>query len=436
MGLFGNKSEEVPFNKRVWTATGIILLSVLVTAIFVYTFNISLLLLAGVVLAVYLRMLTDKLKQWTGWKDMVCYALSIIVTLALATGLFWLTGAKVQEQYDEFEKKLPEMKQKLASKIEETPLLNRAAGNLLPMLKSTPQKNTTDPASAQGSQGEQSAKDSQTGAAAQNADSSNVVNNSMQDSSSIGKTSIQPPQGPQQNEATATSGGAGGGGKIGGILQSFFKSSFGFLGDIYAVFFLGLFLAASPKEYVDGMVSLVPQKGRGKARDLFQRMGINLRKWFKGMTYSVLITFALTAIGLLIIGVDLWLILAIIAGLLTFVPNFGPIISLIPALLVGLTMDMQTVMWIVILYFLVQLVESNLITPFIQKKMIETPAALLLFFQMIMGVLSAGWGVVLATPLLVIIMTIVQELYSGLPKDSDNDNAESGTSDAENKTAS
>ena len=90
---------------------------------------------------------------------------------------------------------------------------------------------------------------------------------------------------------------------------------------------------------------------------------------------------ALTAIGLLIVGVDLWLILAITAGLLTFIPNFGPIIAIIPAVMVGFMQGPEVALWIFILYFFVQLVESNIITPAMQKKMLDTPVALLLFFK-------------------------------------------------------
>lgn len=202
---------------------------------------------------------------------------------------------------------------------------------------------------------------------------------------------------------------------MGSMFKKFFTSTFGFLGDLYTVFFLGLFLAATPKEYVKGIVSLVPRKGRSKANKVLETMGLNLRSWFKGMTYSVLITFALTAGGLLALGVDQWLILSLLAGLLTFIPNFGPIISLIPAVLVGFLDSAQQALYIGILYFFVQLIESNLITPYIQNKMLSIPAALLLFFQMLMGILGGAWGVVMATPFLVVIMTLVQELYSGRP---------------------
>lgn len=87
----------------------------------------------------------------------------------------------------------------------------------------------------------------------------------------------------------------------------------------------------------------------------------------------------------------------------------------------GLLDSPQQALYIAILYFAVQLVESNMITPFIQKKMIQVPAALLLFTQMLMGALNGGWGVIMATPVLVVVMSVVQELYTGKPKKEKDD---------------
>ena len=351
--------------------------------------------MAGVVLAVYLRMITDKIKKWTGWKDVICYALSIIITLVLATLLFWLIGARVEDQAQKLKEKLPEMKAKAGQIVQRTPLLKDMAGDYF---KSEPAADSS----------EKITQPSQTTTGATTADStaagtnSTVVENNTSNTSSSGSSS---------GAMSQNSGG------VRSFVQSFFKSTFGVLGDLYTVFFLGLFLAATPKEYVNGIVSLIPRRGKRKAREVLQQMGLNLRSWFKGMTYSVLITFALTAAGLLTLGVDMWLVLAISAGLLTFIPNFGPIIALIPAVLVGLLDSPQQALYIAILYILVQTVESNLITPFIQKKMINVPAALLLFFQMLMGFINGGWGVIMATPVLVVLMTIVQELYVGKPKE-------------------
>lgn len=403
MSLFGTKKNEESIQTKTWTVMGIVLLCLLVTGIFIYTFSISLLLVAGIVLAVYLRMIADKIKNWTGWKDMVCYGLSILITLMLLTGLGWLIGAKVQDQAKEMVQKLPEMKQRIGTAVDGSPFVKKLVGKYTAGWSKGEKKDSaaapaTNQASADSSKNnpQNSSADSTKQNEEQNTTADSTKQNEKQDTAA-------PPETPP------SSGGSGG---LSSILQKLFSSTFGLLGDLYAIFFLGIFLAAAPREYVNGIVGLLPPSAQKKGRDVMEKTGLNLKKWFKGTVYSVLITFALTAIGLLIMGVDLWLILAIIAGLLTFIPNFGPIIALIPAVMVGFLQGPQVALWIFILYFFVQLVESNIITPAIQKKMLDTPAALLLFFQMIMGALSGGWGVVLATPILVVLMTLVKELYT------------------------
>ena len=63
------------------------------------------------------------------------------------------------------------------------------------------------------------------------------------------------------------------------------------------------------------------------------------------------------------------------------------------------------------LYMLVQVLESNLITPKIQKKLINIPPALIITAQLFMGVLTGGWGLVLATPLVAITIVLLNKLY-------------------------
>ena len=65
------------------------------------------------------------------------------------------------------------------------------------------------------------------------------------------------------------------------------------------------------------------------------KLGDNLKKWLKGKIFSMTVVMILTAIGLAIVGVPMWLVLAIIAGILNFIPNFGPLIAMIPAVLVA-----------------------------------------------------------------------------------------------------
>lgn len=196
--------------------------------------------------------------------------------------------------------------------------------------------------------------------------------------------------------------------KFGG---TFFQSTFGIFGDIYAILFIGVFMAISPNTYVKGVIKLIPKNGQEKAADIMEKLGEQLRKWLKGQLIAMSVVFVMTAVGLLIIGVPLWLVLALFAGLISFIPNFGPLIALIPATLVGLLESPQMALMIVGLYVLIQFIESNFITTTIQKKMINMPPALILISQLIMGSISGGWGLLLATPITVVIMVLVKELY-------------------------
>ncbi len=195
------------------------------------------------------------------------------------------------------------------------------------------------------------------------------------------------------------------------VASTFFKTTFGVLGDVYVVLFIGIFFTVSPQLYKKGIVQLVPIQGRQKADDVLNKLGDSLKKWLKGKLFAMLVVFILTSIGLLIIGVPMWLSLALIAGILNFIPNFGPLIAMIPAVLVALLQGPATAGFVAGLYILVQVTESNFITPAMQKKLINIPPALIIIAQLLVGTLTGGWGIILATPLMIIVMILVQELY-------------------------
>jgi len=107
----------------------------------------------------------------------------------------------------------------------------------------------------------------------------------------------------------------------------------------------------------------------------------------------------------------LWLELALLAGLISFIPNFGSLIALIPAVLVALVESPQMAVIVAAPYILIQFIESNLITILVQKKLLNMPPALIIIAQLVMGGLTGGWGLVLATPLMVIVIVLVKKLY-------------------------
>ncbi len=199
--------------------------------------------------------------------------------------------------------------------------------------------------------------------------------------------------------------------KAKGLAETFFKTTFGVFGDIYIILFIGIFFTVSPKVYTRGVIKLIPPGGKEKGGEVLDKLGTNLKKWLKGKIFAMFIVFVLTAIGLAIIDLPMLLTLALVAGILNFIPNFGPLIAMIPAVLIALLQGLPTAAIVVGLYLLIQFVESNFITPMVQQKLVSIPPALIIIAQLLISPLAGGWGLVLATPLMLIIIVIVQELY-------------------------
>jgi predicted PurR-regulated permease PerM len=155
----------------------------------------------------------------------------------------------------------------------------------------------------------------------------------------------------------------------------------------------------------------MPPQAKPGAKTTVDRVGFTLTKWLKGQIFAMFIIFTLTGIGLTVLGVPMAIALALIAGILNFIPNFGPLIAMIPAVLIALTQGVNKGIIVAVMYILIQILESNIITPSIQKKLINIPPAVTILAQLFMGILTGGWGLVLATPLVAIVMVVVQETY-------------------------
>jgi predicted PurR-regulated permease PerM len=300
------------------------------------SFNVLLLILAGVLIALYFHGLSSLINRKLSIPKKASLPISIIGSLVLLILFLWFAGDRIQEQTTELKDTLPAAFENFKEKINDSTI----GKELIEMISSEP----------------------------------------------------------DTNKAAST-------------IKSFFSSTFGVLGDLYVIFFLGIFFIASPAIYINGMLKLVPTSAKPEAKNIFEDIGFTLTKWLKGKIFSMFVVFVLTAIGLLILGVPLWFVLSLVAGLLSFVPNFGPILALIPAVLVGFMKSGTTALLVLGLYTLVQVLESNLITPKIQKKLINIPPALIITAQLFMGVLTGGWGLVLATPVVAIMIVLINKLY-------------------------
>ena len=188
------------------------------------------------------------------------------------------------------------------------------------------------------------------------------------------------------------------------------STTFGAVANLGIVLLMALFLAVQPGLYINGFVRLVPIPRRPRAREVLDAAGHTLRRWLVGQLVLMLVVALLTTTGLWALGMPFPLALGLLAGLLTFVPYLGPILALVPAALVALPEGPLLAAYVVALYIGVQIIEG-LLEPIVQQRAVYLPPVLLIFAQVVLGILTGPLGVVLATPLAAATMVVVNRLY-------------------------
>jgi predicted PurR-regulated permease PerM len=136
-----------------------------------------------------------------------------------------------------------------------------------------------------------------------------------------------------------------------------------------------------------------------------------LRRWLVGQTVLAVCVATLTGVGLVLLGAPFPFALALLAGLMEFVPYIGPFIAAIPAILVGFAEGPQLALSIGLLFVAIQLTESYLLAPLVQHRAVHLAPAAVLFAQVLMGAIVGALGVAVATPLAAAAMVAVSMLY-------------------------
>lgn len=202
-----------------------------------------------------------------------------------------------------------------------------------------------------------------------------------------------------------------GGGGVASDLGKYALSIGSGLTDLVLVLIAGVFLAAEPRLYRLGFVKLFPPERRAEIASAVDNSGRALKQWLLGQLVSMTIIGVFTGLGLWLVGVPSALMLGLIAGLAEFVPLLGPIISAIPGLLLALLVGPETALWALLVYLGIQQIESNLVTPLVERWAVSIPPVVTLFGVLSLGVLFGVLGVLLAAPLTVVLYVLVKQLY-------------------------
>jgi predicted PurR-regulated permease PerM len=185
----------------------------------------------------------------------------------------------------------------------------------------------------------------------------------------------------------------------------------GVLGNLVVILFLGLYVAIDPKVYRNGTLLLLPRDKRQRIGAVLDETAEALRWWVVGQLVSMTIIAGMTFVALLLIGMPGAFILAVITGLFAFIPYIGSFVSGAIIVLVGLAQGGTMVVWAIGVYLLVQLVESYVISPMVERWSVNLSPALIIGGLTVLGILFGLWGFILAAPLLAVLRILVLRLW-------------------------
>jgi len=196
----------------------------------------------------------------------------------------------------------------------------------------------------------------------------------------------------------------------------------GFLGGIFSVILIIViaFYLVLEDNGIEKLVraATLPEETHKRVMQIVKKIEKKLGQWFIGQITLGVIVGTLSLIGLSIIGVPYALVLALIAGTLELIPYIGPMLSAIPAVLIGLTVSPTVAALTFILYFMIQEFENYLIVPKVMEKSVGLHPVIIIIAAVIGGQLGGVPGMILAVPIATIVSIIVEDFRNEREKES------------------
>ncbi len=188
------------------------------------------------------------------------------------------------------------------------------------------------------------------------------------------------------------------------------------LGGIAVVFFVGLYGAAKPSEYARALLAVVPPRRRVSALRAARAVNHDLARWLFGRLVAMLFVGVTCGIAFALLGVPLAMTLAVLAGILTFVPYIGAVLSGIPPTLLAFTHSPTSAVIVLLVFTTLHIIEGYILTPLLTRATVHLPPAVTLGAQIVLTTLLGPLGLVFSTPLLVVLVSTLVSLRSRAPE--------------------
>lgn len=181
---------------------------------------------------------------------------------------------------------------------------------------------------------------------------------------------------------------------------------------IVTILFLTFYLLVEAEGFFEAFLSLFPPARRAQVRDVSRQITIKVSGWLSGQLILAAFIGATSSIGLGLIGMPYFYVLAVIAAVGELIPFLGPVLAAIPGIAVALTISWKLAIGVAIYYLAQQQFESNILVPKLMAHQVGLSAAGIIIALLIGFSLLGIFGAILAVPTAAILQVVFQELRS------------------------
>lgn len=197
---------------------------------------------------------------------------------------------------------------------------------------------------------------------------------------------------------------------IGRSIISITSRVFGGIVSAISIFAVSFYLLLYKDTLTKSFVGIFPRPYQEKIEKTTRLSEEKLGSWLRGQILLSGFIGIFTWIALTLLGVEFALPLAVLAGVLEIIPTIGPIISAIPAIIVTLTVSPLLATVVALSYFLIQLVENNILVPRIMGKAVGLNPIVIIISIIIGGKLLGVAGALLAIPFVSLLFVVYKNL--------------------------
>jgi predicted PurR-regulated permease PerM len=195
-----------------------------------------------------------------------------------------------------------------------------------------------------------------------------------------------------------------------GTVASAVTSAFTGLLAVITVLILTFYLLVESNDLFEAFVRLFPRQDRGRVHDAALKITTKVSAWLSGQLILGGTIGLSAAIGLYLIGVPYFYVLALLAAFGELIPVVGPILSAVPAVLVALTVSAETALFTLVFFLVQQQVENHLLVPKVMERQVGVSPVIVIVALLVGGSLLGILGAILAVPSAAIIQVVVGEL--------------------------